>query len=237
MTEAYSRAHIVRGEQHHSWKHGLWGGYKRITTIDQRRMQEHRYIYEQSIGRRLKKQERIHHIDFNKLNNNIDNLVLFKNNGEHRKCHMDNIEKCALFFLNRDMWFSFKENRYVLEYTESCIRNNYAEEVKFEYIKKIRCKYGGIFCKYLDVDGKYKKRQEHIIIMEKILGRKLYQGENVHHIDGNKYNNDVNNLVVLNKKQHYEAHYSIGNCLSIFFKNGLVGFDKETKSYFVKINN
>jgi IMP dehydrogenase/GMP reductase len=53
---------------------------------------EHRLIYEQSIGRQLNQNEQIHHIDGDKKNNNIENLVLCDNISEHSKLH-DNIEK------------------------------------------------------------------------------------------------------------------------------------------------
>lgn len=39
------------------------------------------------------------------------------------------------------------------------------------------------------------------------IGRKLYQGEVVHHIDGNKLNNNINNLILLkNQSQHIKLH-------------------------------
>jgi len=48
---------------------------------------EHRKIVEEFIGRKLKPEEVIHHIDFNKLNNDIDNLMVFPTNKEHIKFH------------------------------------------------------------------------------------------------------------------------------------------------------
>lgn len=47
---------------------------------------EHRYIMEIHLGRKLKRQEIIHHIDGNKLNNNISNLKLTTQNN-HMKIH------------------------------------------------------------------------------------------------------------------------------------------------------
>lgn len=47
----------------------------------------HRIIMEQHLGRKLKKIERVHHIDGNKRNNHISNLMLFKNESEHQKHH------------------------------------------------------------------------------------------------------------------------------------------------------
>ena len=51
---------------------------------------EHRLIMEKHIGRYLKPEESIHHIDENTLNNNINNLKLFATEGEHRAFHCKN---------------------------------------------------------------------------------------------------------------------------------------------------
>jgi len=48
---------------------------------------EHRLVAEQFLGRYLKPEEVIHHIDLIKDNNNILNLMLFANNKEHMKWH------------------------------------------------------------------------------------------------------------------------------------------------------
>lgn len=47
---------------------------------------------------------------------------------------------------------------------------------------------------------------EHIIVMEGVLGRFLEQGEVVHHIDGDKQNNDPGNLVVMRRDEHRLLH-------------------------------
>jgi hypothetical protein len=52
-------------------------------------------------------------------------------------------------------------------------------------------------------------RDEHRIVMEKALGRKLNTKEFVHHIDGNKANNNINNLKVMNIKDHARLHINI----------------------------
>lgn len=49
-------------------------------------------------------------------------------------------------------------------------------------------------------------RSEHRIIMEKVLGRKLKADEIVHHIDGNKWNNDPSNLMVVTREEHALIH-------------------------------
>ena len=43
----------------------------------------HRLVIEQYLGRYLEPNEVVHHIDGNPMNNNITNLKLFSNNGEH----------------------------------------------------------------------------------------------------------------------------------------------------------
>lgn len=54
------------------------------------------------------------------------------------------------------------------------------------------------------VNGKVVHRE----IMEKKLGRKLRSDEEVHHIDGNHFNNDPDNLIVLSKSEHSKIHAS-----------------------------
>jgi hypothetical protein len=48
---------------------------------------EHRMVVEDSLGRRLERNEVVHHIDGNKENNTIDNLVLCNSNAEHNGIH------------------------------------------------------------------------------------------------------------------------------------------------------
>lgn len=47
----------------------------------------HKVVMESYLGRKLVKGEVIHHIDFNKLNNTLDNLFLCKSESEHRNIH------------------------------------------------------------------------------------------------------------------------------------------------------
>ena len=47
---------------------------------------------------------------------------------------------------------------------------------------------------------------EHRKIMEEHLGRKLSANEVVHHINGNKLDNQIDNLVVLTRAEHIDIH-------------------------------
>lgn len=56
---------------------------------------KHRLVMEKKIGRYLTENEVVHHIDGDRLNNDIDNLMLFASSGEHSKHHQQ-IKKCGL---------------------------------------------------------------------------------------------------------------------------------------------
>lgn len=61
-------------------------GYKHVIGYNTN-YREHRYIMEQILGRKLSKEEHVHHIDFNKENNNPNNLFLFESNHKHHLYH------------------------------------------------------------------------------------------------------------------------------------------------------
>src|SRR3990167_10201667 len=66
-----------------SWLHN---GYKYVKVGD-RIVGEHRLIMEKNVGRKLNRNEFVHHINENKLDNRMENLKIM-NNIEHRKHHM-----------------------------------------------------------------------------------------------------------------------------------------------------
>jgi len=49
----------------------------------------------------------------------------------------------------------------------------------------------------------------HRIVMEKHLGRELRPEENIHHIDGNNQNNDINNLKIMSNSEHRKLEYKL----------------------------
>ena len=62
---------------------------------------------------------------------------------------------------------------------------------------------------YVQVSSKkYSNRlkKEHQIVMENYIGRELKKGEVVHHIDGDKTNNNINNLALMDITAHARLH-------------------------------
>ena len=49
-------------------------------------------------------------------------------------------------------------------------------------------------------------RHEHRVVAEQMIGRPLERGEIVHHVDGDKHNNDPSNLMVMTQDHHIREH-------------------------------
>jgi len=75
------------GKENSNWKGGttLDRGY-RLVRIDGKRIRENRYIMEQHLGRKLTRKEHVHHINGDKLDNKVENLMVMSNS-EHQKLH------------------------------------------------------------------------------------------------------------------------------------------------------
>ena len=72
----------------------------------------------------------------------------------------------------------------------------------------------------------------HRALIEKALGRKLNNNEIVHHIDGDKDNNDLSNLHLFSSRaEHLNAHKSAGRQLQELFRKGLLTFNRITGLY------
>jgi hypothetical protein len=90
----------VFGKNHPNWKGGecMSWGYNRVYAPNRGRASKYTYehvlVAEKKIGRLLKRNEHVHHIDANKLNNNPENLIVL-NPSEHRLLHRQ-LEKLAL---------------------------------------------------------------------------------------------------------------------------------------------
>lgn len=78
-------------------------------------IKEHRVIVENFIGRLLKKEEVVHHIDGDRLNNNVNNLMIFKNQSCHMKFHLKMKQFGLTNPLKRQIenrWKVFESNRH-----------------------------------------------------------------------------------------------------------------------------
>lgn len=54
--------------------------------------------------------------------------------------------------------------------------------------------------------GPFKGRSVHVVAMEQQIGRRLYANEVVHHIDENRSNNDISNLMLMTRAEHAALH-------------------------------
>ncbi len=67
--------------------------------------------------------------------------------------------------------------------------------------------------------------------MEEHLGRSLVKSEIVHHIDGNRLNNDIKNLYLTNGKGHSKAHRTLQLISYSLVEKGIIQFDDTVGEY------
>lgn len=71
----------------------------------------------------------------------------------------------------------------------------------------------------------------HRKIVEDSIGRNLTDAERVHHIDCDKENNAIENLVVVDVIEHNKAHGSLNSCAKRLIEIGALQFNRSTLRY------
>lgn len=110
--EVVEKKRLVQIGKKHANAKGWTAHGKRFVMHNGKEMLEHRVIMESHLGRPLERQEVVHHIDKNPLNNHIDNLQLmtksshstFHDTGKVRKGQATESSKRRVSEWNRRAW-------------------------------------------------------------------------------------------------------------------------------------
>lgn len=95
---------------------------------------------------------------------------------------------------------------------------------KREYIKPLRNSGYDVYY-YTDENGKRKSKMHHRKIVEDFIGRELKKDESIHHVDGNRTNNSINNLYICDSyEEHAEIHRDLDRITYELFNLGIIKF-------------
>jgi uncharacterized protein (DUF1330 family) len=148
---------------------------------------EHILVLEKKIGRYLKKGECVHHLDGDKLNNVSENLELHTRT-THGNYHWPEVST------SEDVGIDYRQ--YVGK-----MRN----KVKRGW--KLTQGYVRIWNPEHPMSRKDGYVPAHRIIMAEHIGRMLKTEEHVHHINGNRQDNRIENLELVHRKDHPSKHF------------------------------
>ena len=91
----------------------------------------HQLQAEKKLGRQLNKDECVHHIDENKYNNDINNIIVFKTKSDHAAFHSG----CDIY-LDGDVWVAKIHKNRVCPVCKTNIKDNHADMCISCYLKK-----------------------------------------------------------------------------------------------------
>jgi len=76
--------------------------------------------------------------------------------------------------------------------------------------------------------------REHIAVMETHINKRIPKGMVIHHIDGTKDNNRIDNLLLCTVAEHNQCHAKIERLVFELYRLGIVGFDRDKMEYYYK---
>lgn len=237
---------LPHGEKYAKWKHGITvTGYRRVFDEERgERVLEHKFVMEKFLGRKINKNEHIHHINLNKLDCSINNLHVCNGMSGHRLIH-SSLQKCGyLLFKSNRIFFDDKTNQYTMKETEFTSKivlseqdENRLKSIK-SYISILRGRPIEVCALRYKKDNQWKQRTKtkHILIGEAFLNRRFYKNECIHHLDGDSTNNNLNNLIIMENGEHQLTHSSLEKVTASCLEMGIVVFDKKIGEYKCCIN-
>ena len=181
-SEDWDYGYIYTDHKNHRAIIKLYRGEKRYSTLYAR------YLLAVKLGRYLTATETVDHIDNDPTNDDVDNLQILTRDENTRK---------------------YNEQREPLKHgTVQCYRRgcrcDACKEVnriaQRRYKKNSQLRAAGLLINPINPR----------IEARKLIGRKLKYNEVVHFLDGNKYNIDINNLVVFASRTDYNRFVSYG---------------------------
>ncbi len=221
-----------KGEESPFWKGGkskTGNGYFRINGGKHKGKYEHVVIYENFKGRLLSEEEKLHHIDMNKMNNNVDNLYLCKNKGHHSRIHSQ-MEELGYTIFGKYVWFDYDLNVYSLSYKEKPIYDFCLDDVAKNLKISFAMDHNDRKYVYYYL-GNRNHRRLHRLVADRMVGYRIDKNYQVHHIDNNTLNNEPDNLSVLTISDHKKSHNSLQTCIIQLYKMGVVVFNRQYGKY------
>lgn len=151
---------------------------------------EHRVVMSEILGRPMLKHEQAHHLDGDKLNNDPSNLELWVRQQPHGQRVEDLVARAKrVLELYQG---TVLPNRPVLNLKTPTLDLSLPGKITKNGYKMVRSNDGCNSSGYI---------MEHRLVMQQMMGRILKKEENVHHKDGNKLNNQADNLELWARSQ------------------------------------